>query len=41
MLHAFKENAELLLGEDADKLIPYSPALTWLAEQLSLDFLCS
>ena len=24
MLYAFKENAELLLGEDADKLIPYS-----------------
>ena len=24
MLYAFKENAELLLGEDADKMIPYT-----------------
>jgi len=40
MLHAFQDNAELLLGEDADKLIPYSTSfdIGWRNDHLITSF---
>jgi len=40
MLHAFKDNAELLLGDDADKMIPYSTSfdIGWRNDHLITSF---
>lgn len=40
MLHAFKDNAELLLGEDADRMIPFSTSydIGWRADHLLTSF---
>ena len=41
MLHAFKDNAELLLGADADKMVPYSVSydVGWRAATLIESFI--
>ena len=41
MLNAFKDNAELLLGEDADKMIPFaiSDDVGWRADHLAASFI--
>lgn len=43
MLYAFKDNAELLLGEDADKMIPFSTSfdVSWRANHLLTSFVAS
>lgn len=40
MLKAFKDNAELLLGDDADKMIPFSLSFDvgWRADHLTMSF---
>ena len=40
MLYAFKDNAELLLGDDADKMIPYSMTddVGWRANNIIYSF---
>ena len=41
MLYAFKDNAELLLGDDADKMIPYSMSddVGWRANNILFSFI--
>jgi len=43
MLYAFKDNAELLLGDDADKMIPFSTSFDvgWRANHLTAAFVPS
>ena len=40
MLRAFRDNAQLLLGEDADKMIPYSTSSTWAKKDHPLQHSC-